>query len=157
MSETDQRDHDGQLPLFPITPALLDIPNDAPALTAERRRTLRQRAMIERRVHPLAALGAHLTLHPEAAPIDLGLPGRRCGNCRFRELMNLGSARDFPKCTFPGSMTADQYARTGGPRVTRSAASDVRRWWPGCTDHEYGDPDLGPDAARYVPPDQPEG
>jgi hypothetical protein len=37
------------------------------------------------------------------------------------------------------------------PRVAHSASSDVRAWWPGCSDHEFGDPAVSDDAARWTP------
>jgi len=116
-------------------PALFpDLPDPAPAepgLSADRRRTIRQRADITAGRHPLTH--GRLSTDPDA----------RCGNCRFREVLKWHD-RAYPKCTRPNSQ--DDYLY-----VTHGAASDVRAWWPGCTDHEYGDRRLSPDAARSGP------
>ena len=122
-------------------------PDPLAGLSPGARRTQRQLTALRRGVHPLAAVVSTpylMRLHPEAAPVeDRKAPGRRCGNCWYRQLV--GGAHDgrFPKCTWPG---VHPY-----PRWTSSAATDCRAWWPGCSDHEYGDPRLSPDAARYVP------
>jgi len=68
---------------------------------------------------------------------------RTCGNCRFREVFGRAK-RGYPKCTYGGDTP---------PRATHSAASDVRAWWPACTDHEWGDNTVSADAARWVPGD----
>lgn len=117
------------------------IPTPAEPLSADRRRALRQRADIANGRHPLTRTRFHAE------------PERRCGNCAFRALIRY-HARTYPKCVwFPTSTDA---AEVGSPyftpdRVSHSAASDVRAWWPGCTEHEWGDPKLGPDAARSGP------
>jgi hypothetical protein len=99
--------------------------------TADRRRTAQQYARITAGIHPFSGLiaGRYLRLHPEAAPDDdTKAPGRRCGNCRFRTVFGHRN-RSYGKCTYPtGAPNA--------PRVTHSAASDCRAWWPGCVDHQ---------------------
>jgi hypothetical protein len=105
----------------------VERPEAEPGLSADRRRTLRQRAAIARGSHPL--MGPPLAADPAA----------KCGNCRFRELFRWHN-RTYPKCTVDD-----------GVHVAHSAASDVRAWWPGCRKHEYGDPKLSPDAARSGP------
>jgi hypothetical protein len=110
-------------------------------ISADRRRTLRQHADVERGRHPLT--GSRLIDDPEA----------QCGNCRFRELLAYHN-RAYAKCVWiPASTDASDLE---GPRflptrISHSSASDVRAWWPGCTDHEWGDPKLSPDAARCRP------
>jgi hypothetical protein len=47
--------------------------------------------------------------------------------------------------------TDDQPRPGPPPRVTKGPGSDIRRWWPACEDHTYGDPKLSEDAARSVP------
>lgn len=121
-------------------PGVPPTPSD---LSADRRRTARQRAVIGAGGHPLGlALRRPLPLHSD--------PERKCGNCRFRVLLDLGTERRYPKCTVPRG----PFSRTGdapAPRVSAGAGTDTRKWWPGCTDHEYGDPATGPDAARSGP------
>lgn len=110
--------------------ALFDVdappPPAAETLSRGRQRTIRQAEALTGGRHPLElALSRPLTLHPEAAPADdRTAPGRRCGNCRFRQMM-----RGYPKCTFGKT-------DSGYPRLTHSAATDTRAWWPGCVDHE---------------------
>lgn len=94
---------------------------EAALLSADRRRTLRQRRDLDHGRHPLT----RGLLHPDAAPVDdVSAPGRRCGNCRFRELLSSGN-RSWPKCSNP---------RVG--RISASAATDVRAWWPACRNHQ---------------------
>lgn len=119
----------------------------AEKLSPDQRRTRLQSERLAKRVHPISAAGGYwpVPLHAEAAPVDdRDADGRRCGNCYFR-VVRLHHDRSYPKCT---------WSRDGGttyPRVTNGAASDVRAWWPGCIDHEWGDNALSPDAARWVP------
>ena len=105
-----------ELALFDIEP--IPTPEPAEKLSADRRRTMRQHADVERGIHPIT----QRRVHPDSA--------RTCGTCVFRQLLH-GGSRSYPKCTFP---TAE--VGTGPlPRVTSSAASDIRAWWPGCSDH----------------------
>lgn len=130
----------------------LDV--DQVRLSADRKRTERQRAAILAGSHPLGlVLGSHLRLHADAPadPFDPASPGSRCGNCHFRVLAEHHN-RTWPKCTagVPDSAVGD----TGGvrldlaPRASHGAATDVRAWWPGCVDHE---PDVSSDAAHWTP------
>ena len=123
--------------LFPeLIPAEIPEPE---RLSADRRRTIRQHAEVAAGRHPLTH--RRISDDPEA----------RCGNCRFRELFD-HHRRTYPKCVWtPPTWSADEYATTRPPRHTNGAASDVRAWWPGCTEHEWGDPMVGPDAARFRP------
>ena len=95
-------------------------------LSADRRRTLRQMAALERGRHPLSLLYSHpLALHPDApGPHDREAPGPRCGTCQFRTSATSNGWHSFPKCGFEVSGTQ--------PYVTFSAASDCRAWWPAC-------------------------
>lgn len=103
-------------------------PTGAP-MSADRRRTRRQLEGLSRGRHPLEPVaGRALKLHPEGARWDdRNAPGRRCGDCWHRV------PGRYQKCGY------------GAPqRITHSAASDVRTWWPACTDHSYSDPDADP-------------
>ncbi len=145
------------LALFDTAPFLLALPEPGPVLSADRRRTIRQAALIHGGYHPLSPVVGYLRLklHPQAASgDDRSAPGRRCGNCWYRDLLYTNGNRKWPKCTF-GRLNATDTSPEAWPRVSRGAATDCRAWWPGCTDHSYGDPGLSPDAARHVPETEP--
>lgn len=130
----------------------LDPSQVAPApakLSPDARRIARQEEELAAGYHPVTKL----KLHEQAAPADdRDAPGRRCGSCRFRT--SLGYRRkSYPKCLNPGGMGADEVEVLGLPYVSHGAGTDVRKWWPGCVDHSYGDPALSDDAARWVPGD----
>lgn len=80
----------------------------AEILSADARRTARQRADVERGWHPLVG-GVIL------------IDGRTCGDCKHRVLIGHHN-RVYPKCD-----------RT---TITHGAGSDCRAWWPACTMHE---------------------
>lgn len=89
-------------------------------LSADRRRTQRQHADVERGVHPLM----RTPLHPDAPTDVKPTDGRRpvtCGTCTHRSL-EVPHFQGWPKCGV-------------GP-VSRSAATDVRAWWPACPQFE---------------------
>lgn len=114
----------------------------APAkLSPDQRRTVRQAEALVYGQHPIAlALDSSIHLHVDAAPAsDREAPGRRCGNCWYREHFRYHN-RTYAKCTVDD-----------GVRITHGAGTDVRAWWPACRDHTYGDPSLSADAARCVP------
>ncbi len=135
------------LSLFDASPFAVAVAEPQEKLSADRRRTLRQSESLAAGRHPLT--GGRL--HPQAAPADdRQAEGRRCGNCRFRSLIHTNGNRQWPKCLFGAEHPTDT-VRGRRPRVTSGAGSDVRRWWPGCADHVYGDPGLSSDAARWVP------
>lgn len=122
-----------------LFPELVPLPAPEPAekLSPDRRRTLRQRADIERGRHPLT--GSQLADDPDAT----------CGNCRFRAGVDWHD-RSYPKCFYePAGWDVERMH--GWPRVTHGAATDVRAWWRACTDHEWGDNAVSPDAARWRP------
>lgn len=100
---------------------------DAPELrpTYTRRLTKRQAFLIRLGWHPLArALKRNLRLHPDAvADPAVRKGGPRCGTCVFRQLRG-GSSRDYPKCYLDPL------------KVTRGPATDVRGWWPACTEYK---------------------
>lgn len=130
-----------------------------PKQTVGERMRDRQAALISVGRHPLSdqpggpRLYGILRLHPDACRdvrwstgkdrIPEGAP--TCGTCRFRQPVH-GGAKDYPKCTWgrvetpspagdpPGS--AAGVRSTPGPRETHGDRSDVRAWWPGCTDYE---------------------
>lgn len=125
-----------ETPLFDLPDGAIVEPVVEPTLSADRRRTLRQMALLMRRRHPIG----EAKLHPDAPPADdRDAPGPRCGSCRFRELFDYHN-RTWPKCT-----------KNDGIWVAHSASSDVRAWWPACVEYSAGDPRLSPDAARCVP------
>lgn len=114
--------------LFPdLVPIVLPEAEPVEKLSAGRRLTLRQHAEV--------AVGRHPLTHGRLYPAE----DARCGNCRFRELLDWHN-RTYPKCVY-----GDGY------RVAHSTQSDVRAWWPGCVDWELGDPKVSADAARWQP------
>lgn len=109
------------LELFRVDPAV-PTAEAGEGLSRDRRRTLRQRADVERGIHPLT--------RGKARP-ELGT----CGGCAHRVLMRWHD-RSWPKCELSD--------------MTHGAASDVRRWWPACDRFEPGDR-ISDDAARWTP------
>lgn len=73
--------------------------------------------------HPL---GRHSRLHPDAAHDTTNHDGSglHCGTCRFREIRRYHD-KSYPKCTYGN-----------GIRISHSDTSDVRAWWPACTDYQ---------------------
>lgn len=147
--------------LFDATPYALAgaaIPDELEELTPGERRRNRQVAAVAHGQHPLsAALRYAIRLHPEAAPLDdRRAPGRRCGSCRWRQTTGYHN-RTYPKCWYPEDEPAERYEVLGPPRASHGPGTDVKRHWPACEDHEYGDPRLSLDAARWLPThEQPE-
>ena len=107
---------------------------------AQRRRD-RQAAAIDLGQHPLSvALGISIPLISATRDgVDLVRPS--CGDCAFRRSVS-GGHRSFPKCTaHPVERSrVDEDGRTWTwheyPRVTHGEGTDVRGWWPACTDYQ---------------------
>ncbi len=118
-----------------LRPAPQPLPDGAPSRTRGQIRIERQGQALAAGWHPLALTSAYrLRLHPDAAPADdRTAPGRRCGTCRFRVLTS-GHARSYPKCRYPDPDTWP--GGDGWPRETDGDGTDVRSWWPACTDHQ---------------------
>lgn len=119
-----------------------------PGLSADRRRTQRQADDIALGRHPLTRGTLHslASRHRDASsPKDDPFT---CGSCYFRTVMRY-HGKTFAKCLFDPRRSADdtldKYAR-----VSHSAASDVRAWWPACADYSPGS-SISPDAARSIP------
>jgi hypothetical protein len=90
-------------------------PASGEALSAGQRLTLRQHGNVKAGIHPLT----RGPLHPDAAR-ELASGTREpytCGSCAHR-VTNYG----YPKCI-----------AHNGVFVKRSAAADVRAFWPACT------------------------
>lgn len=100
-----------------------------PKLSPDRARTHRQRALIDAGYHPLTR---------EKARPDLGT----CGDCALRVFVNSG-VRTYAKCA-RGSRPGEPLDHA--PFASKSAASDLRAWWPACPAHEWAH--TGSDAAR---------
>ena len=121
-----------QAGLFDMKPVPLAAAPEPESATV--RRTKRQAALLARGRHPLQPIVGVLFLHKEAAPADdRAAAGLRCGSCQFRELVG-GHARSYPKCMLPAPGTGHRL------RDTMSDASDVRAWWPACTDYQSKEP-----------------
>lgn len=111
---------------------LFDMGDTAPEpekLSDGRRRTQRQMTAMEHGSHPLALLGAHLRLHPDAPPVgDRKAPGPRCGGCAFIQR----NERGYPKCTRGRSGEICTPSFRSGPYETHGAGSDLKLWFPAC-------------------------
>jgi hypothetical protein len=98
----------GQVPLPGMPEDGVHVPAAAPGssgdLSADRRRAVRQRKLVDQGWHPLTRTPAR----PELGS---------CGSCVHRVFAGRGAKR-YPKCDV-------------GPS-TSGAATDVRRWWPAC-------------------------
>jgi hypothetical protein len=86
-----------------------------PKLSADRRRTKRQKDMLANGVHPI-------TRQPLST-----VEGATCGTCALRHQFGHRN-KTYAKCTLGAPDSQPQL----GPHVTRSASSDVRAWWTAC-------------------------
>lgn len=93
-----------------------ELPPEVERLTDDRRRTLRQAAEVARGVHPLTRGPLHPEASREAVRGDAKGQPFTCGTCTHR------IQRGYPKCDLS--------------TMSRSAASDVRAWWPACVKYE---------------------
>lgn len=125
------------LTLFDADPYLVPPVAETPVakLSEGRRRTLRQAEAIARGGHPLGLVHPSVRVHPDAngrTAARGNAPERplRCGTCQFRTPIG-GHSRDYHKCKWPNP---DAYLYSELPRVSASAATDIRSWWPACTD-----------------------
>lgn len=118
----------GPVPLFDLPDAR---PADAPPLSRDARRTIRQADAISRGYHPLGvALRTNIPLHPDAPHIvDRKAPGLRCGTCTHRVVPLREVSGAYPKCNYSSSGRAWERA-SGGP------GTDCRAWWPACSSYE---------------------
>ena len=94
-----------------------------PALSADRRRTLRQADDIANGRHPLTRGPLHPDARRDASKADPRSLPFTCGTCVHRELL-LHNDGTYPKC-----VAHDRRY------VARSATSDVRAWWPACGEY----------------------
>jgi hypothetical protein len=101
--------------LFDAEPYLVE-PDQAEPLSADRRRTQRQAADITQGRHPLAGAPIHQLAPTDAARGDRMRPFT-CGTCAHRT-----SRRGYSKC----DLAPD----------TRGAGTDLRLWWPACTNYD---------------------
>jgi len=135
-----------EVPLFPgYEPP--PVEEREKGLSADRRRTMRQREAIRIGIHPLAGGRIHLLAPLDASPGDPKNLPYRCGSCAWRQVLPYHN-KSYPKCMWPGTQGADDYEEHGPPRVSHSASSDVRAWWPACRDYTPGDRSVSSDAAR---------
>lgn len=139
-----------QLPLWGPGPEEGPAAKPGRPESADQRRTRRQHEIVAQGGHPLTlALTRPLAVHPRAAEQD-----RRCGNCKFRELVGRPDhQRPHPRCIILKGPHARTFEDSPYPRLSWGTGTQIRKWWPGCADHEWGDPALSPDAARSGPAD----
>jgi len=109
--------------LFDVAPYTAEA-EPIEAISADRRRTQIQAEKLAAGWHPLSGPErGSIRLHKDAAPADdRKAPGLRCGGCKFRAVLDY-HRRSYPKCVLPGTS-----------RLTHGTASDVRSWWPACSD-----------------------
>lgn len=124
----------------PYTVALAPDAEPGEKLSADRKRTRRQAQAVARGVHPLALPGLRVRMHPDADPDRTATSDNaaarplRCGTCRWRELVG-GHSRSFPKCLYgAGTWPNGKVKVASAPRYSAGGATDVRAWWPACTD-----------------------
>lgn len=119
-------------------------------LSAGQRLTLRQADDVAAGRHPLTGGPLHpLTSRHRDADAPKADPFT-CGSCLFRKSEKYHN-KSYAKCWLPNPVAgADAPMDRIYDRVTHGPASDVRAWWPACTDYSPGD-SLSPDAARYIP------
>lgn len=117
----------------------------------------RQQARIAVGRHPLSINGMVIRLHPDAprdAHKDDDGAYPRCGSCVHRQMVG-GHAKSFPKCVIGYErrpLTDAEIARNAGTiyqhathyvyegrRNTSSDATDVKAWWPACSDYQPED------------------
>lgn len=128
-------------------------PEPVEELSAGQRLTRRQQQDVSNGKHPLTGG----PLHPEATtrrhgPIsghedtchgEVPCSGSRdpftCGSCVFRD------PQGYAKCVLPNPSTGKPWPT----RVSHSARSDVRAWWPACVDYEPVDPEHVLDTRRW--------
>ena len=100
-----------------------ETPEVDPKLSAGQRLTLRQSDRIAIGLHPLGSRA----LHPEASRNRDSTSPRTdpftCGSCVFRVVQQHHN-KTYPKCLSHG----DKHVSSG-------PATDVRAWWPACTDY----------------------
>jgi hypothetical protein len=126
--------------LFDVPPEfLVPIPNGATKLSPDRRRVLRQAEAMIRGGHPLALVSRDVRVHPEADGRNATRDNAkqrplRCGTCLFREVIS-SHGRGYPKCMWPGPPDRPR-SPFASPRFSHGAATDIRAWWPACTDFQ---------------------
>jgi hypothetical protein len=112
------------LPLFDIEPVEIVKPEP---MSADRRRTQRQAEAVARGSHPLALVFPLIRRHRETVGLEYSATDRKgrdltCGSCCWREVDEY-HGRVYAKC-----------GKGVGARISNGAATDLRSWWPGCTD-----------------------
>lgn len=110
---------------MPATPVV-----EEPKLSPDRRRTQRQAEAVAAGRHPLGLIFPTIARHPDTKGLEYSSADPRtdrdltCGSCAWRE-RNEYHGRVYAKC-----------GKDGDRRVTNGAGSDIRAWWPGCSDWE---------------------
>lgn len=102
-------------------------PGVDPTLSAGQRLTQRQTADVRAGRHPLTGGRLHPDAARDASKDDARSLPFTCGTCVHREIHTHNNGR-YPKCIHPQA-----------GRDSRSAASDVRAWWPACGQYQEAD------------------
>lgn len=122
--------------LFETEPAA--PPEPAEKLSPDQRRTQRQHQAIANGVHPLGLVIPGVSVHLE---VLVGGSTITCGDCQYRVLDRHHNA-SHPKCTFGAyeetrkGYQEQPWVATVYPRISRGAGTDVRAFWPACSDFE---------------------
>ena len=126
-------------------------------ISPDRRRTARQAEAVARGAHPLALVFGPMAFrrHPmtkgHAYSADDAKGARwTCGSCKWRQTVHYHN-RAYPKCVHPGGYSGEDVVTLPPLWHSHSAATDVRAWWPACTDYDAGDAGLSADASRQWP------
>lgn len=102
--------------------------------------TRRAAVRIGEGLHPLENVQPGLKLHADAStdPEDK-TTGPRCKTCMFAVAVRW-HGKPFRKCAFgrPAGRSLN-----AAPRASHSEATDLRLWWPACTDYSTDQPTEG--------------
>jgi hypothetical protein len=103
--------------LFEMEPTAPVVALPEPGMSADRRRTARQKMLLARGLHPAAPYALHADAAHVTEPNEPG-KGLRCDSCAHLDAQRHHD-RTYIKCEVVG--------------ITHGTGTDMRRWWPACT------------------------
>jgi len=119
--------------LFDAEEFRVDVP-EVPKLSPSQRLKARQAEKIAAGEHPLSNVG-DIPKRVLLAPAGTGT----CGTC-VHKLRPHHHGRAYPKCAAGAFRDpAGSGFREVWPRAAHSESTDVRAWWPACTDYQPRD------------------